>query len=254
MIREILLSSAILAGFANQPAEAHGNKVATTTKGSETCITSNGTPNHDIGQFPNRGNPNRFKAQNLEYCFDATPELTGRTNHRAQTVGVTLTGIAIRPGTADYYDAKSPRGFSRDRSSGWRLEGMGAAEILGMDAENAHVDNRGLYHYHAISDALVDSLHDSHIGYAADGFEIHYVGDQAQSSWQLKSGSRPTPPRGEYDGTYEQDWEFIAGSGTLDECNGAMVDGTYTYFATDTFPFFPRCFKGTVSSDFTPRR
>ncbi|MEJ1992198.1 MAG: YHYH protein [Maritimibacter sp.] len=41
-----------------------------------------------------------------------------------------------------------------------------------------------------------------------------------------------------------------AGSGTLDECNSRMIGGTYTYFATDTYPFFPRCFKGHVSRDF----
>ncbi len=61
---------------------------------------------------------------------------------------------------------------------------------------------------------------------------------------------RPSGPGGTHDGTYVQDYEVVAGSGTLDECNGAMVDGQYVYFATDDFPFFPRCFKGTVSNDF----
>ncbi|MEL6690365.1 MAG: YHYH protein [Pseudomonadota bacterium] len=55
---------------------------------------------------------------------------------------------------------------------------------------------------------------------------------------------------GAHDGTYEEDYEYVAGSGNLDECNGAMVNGQYMYFATDTYPFFPRCFTGTVSSDF----
>ena len=31
---------------------------------------------------------------------------------------------------------------------------------------------------------------------------------------------------------------------------GGTLDGQYVYFATDTYPFFPRCFRGTVSSDF----
>lgn len=225
-----------------------------TISGDTRCIASNGTPNHAIGQFPNRGNPNRFSAQSVKLCVDATPSLTGRIDDRARTSGVTLTGIPIRPGTADYYDASSPRGHSRDPSSGWNLEGMGAAETLGMDAQNAHVDNRGLYHYHGVSTALASSLPGTQIGYAADGFEIHYAGASARSSWTLKTGRRPTAPGGAYDGTYEEDWRYVAGSGNLDECNGAMVNGTYTYFATDTFPFFPRCFKGTVSRDFIGRR
>jgi hypothetical protein len=175
--------------------------------------------------------------------------------------GITLSGILLRPGTAEYYDPTGRRGFSRDRSSGWRVEGMGAASQLGMDHANAHVDHRGLYHYHAPADIwtgdLIGNEGDSLIGYAADGFEIHYVGDQARSSWQLKSGTRPSgvdSPGGRYDGTYEQDYTYRAGSGTLDECNGATVAGRYIYFATHSYPFFPRCFKGTVSDDFLRRR
>ncbi|MDC0135966.1 YHYH protein [Sulfitobacter sp.] len=61
-------------------------------------------------------------------------------------------------------------------------------------------------------------------------------------------------PGGAHDGTYVQDYEYVAASGTLDECNGTMIDGQYVYYATDTFPFFPRCFKGTVSSDFIDGR
>jgi hypothetical protein len=45
----------------------------------------------------------------------------------------------------------------------------------------------------------------------------------------------------------------VAGSGNLDECNGATVNGRNVYFATDTFPFFPRCFRGEVSRDFLGR-
>ena len=104
-----------------------------------------------------------------------------------------------------------------------------------------------------MSASYVGSLDSTLIGYAADGFEIHYFGEGVQSSWQLKDGSRPTAPFGEYDGTYVQDWEYVAGSGDLDACNGGMWNGEYTYFATDTFPFFPRCFVGTVSTDFQGR-
>lgn len=50
-----------------------------------------------------------------------------------------------------------------------------------------------------------------------------------------------------HEGIYVQDWESVEGSGTLDECNGAMVDGDYVYYATDTYPFFPRCFRGNVT-------
>ena len=44
------------------------------------------------------------------------------------------------------------------------------------------------------------------------------------------------------------------GSGDLDECNGKFVDGQYKYFATDSFPFFPRCHWGEISRDFIQKR
>ena len=53
-------------------------------------------------------------------------------------------------------------------------------------------------------------------------------------------------------GTFAQDWEYVAGSGDLDECNGRVgvtpefPQGIYHYYATDTYPFFQRCVKGEV--------
>lgn len=220
-----------------------------TVRGDERCITSDGVPNHSYGPFRARAS---LRSQTISYCFDASPVRTGRVTTDVQTSGVTITGIPLRPGTAEYFDASSPRGFSRDRSGDWNVEGMGG--VLRMDSQNAHVDHRGMYHYHSVPDAVVESLNGTLFGYAADGFEIHYAGSTAQSSWQLKSGTRPTAPFGNYDGTYVEDYEYVSGSGNLDECNGAVVNGRYVYFATDAFPFFPRCFKGTVSSDFEFRR
>lgn len=232
---------------------AQNNFVEIEVIGDHRCISSNGSPNHAIGQFPNRGNPNRFKSQNVKICVDAHPSITGRIDRRASGSGITITGIILRPGTADWYDASSPRGFSRDRSSGWNLEGMGPKNTLGLDLENAHVDNRGLYHYHGVSPSLAASLNGTLLGYAADGHEIHYTGEKMQSSWRLKNGTRATSPFGTYDGTYNEDYHYVAGSGNLDECNGAKTEGRYVYYATDTYPFFPRCFLGQVSKDFKMR-
>ncbi len=240
----------VIAGAANAK-----NNASIQQRGANTCISSNGSPNHDIGQFPTRGNPNRFKAQQVKLCFPTNPTFTGQPNERARTVGVTLTGIPIRPGTADWYDASSRRGHSRDRSSGWNLEALTPnGKVFGLDENNAHVDNRGLYHYHGMPAALINLNDSTLIGYAADGHEIHYAGGEAQSSWVLKSGTRPTAPRGKYDGSYLQDWVYKSGAGNLDECNGAKVNGKYVYFATDSFPYYGRCHMGEPSADFIPKR
>ena len=223
--------------------EVHGQAKISVT-GDERCIKSNGVPDHEWG--PWRAGAT-VVAQDHNLCMDATPELSGTITRNVRISGMTLTGIPLRPGTAEYYDASSEKGYSRDSSSGWNIEGIGG---LIMDAQNAHVDGGGYYHYHGVPSAITSALEGTLFGYAADGFEIHYVGADAQSSYQFKSGARASGPGGLHDGTYVQDYEYVAGAGTLDECNGAMRDGQYVYYATDTYPFFPRCFKGTVSSDF----
>lgn len=236
------------------PALAHDdhshNEVRITESGGQRCIISNGIPDHGTGQFPNSGNPHSIREQSVRLCVTMNPKRGNRARDVRGSVGVALNGVQFRPGTADYYDPSSRRGFSRNRSSGWNLEGMGARTQLGLDRNNAHVDERGLYHYHGVASALKNLDSGSLIGYAADGFEIHYRGSGVRSSWQLKSGTRPSGPGGRYDGTYNEDWQYVAGSGTLDECNGGMLNGKFVYFATDTYPFYPRCLWGQASRDF----
>ena len=51
-------------------------------------------------------------------------------------------------------------------------------------------------------------------------------------------------------GRYEDDWYF-AGTGNLDECNGAYdVNGDYGYYITDKYPFTPPCTFGTRDPSF----
>ncbi len=245
------ITGAIVAALAaTATVQAHDSEVSITESGGQRCIVANGLPDHATGQFPNAGNPHTISEQDIRLCVAANPVKNSQPTMVRGSVGVAINGVQFRPGTADYWDPSSPRGFSRDRSSGWNLEGLGAADLLGMDQNNAHVDERGLYHYHGVADALADAAHGTLIGYAADGFEIHYVGDAVSSSYRLKSGTRTSGPGGAHDGTYNEDWEYVAGSGTLDQCNGGMLNGAFVYFATDTYPFFPRCMWGDISSDF----
>lgn len=222
--------------------------------GGERCVRSNGLPDHGTGQFPNPGNPNRISAQSIDVCMSANPTKGATPVAVRGTIGIAVNGVMIRPGTADWYDAGSSRGFSRDRSSGWNLEGMGAAELLGLDQNNAHVDPRGLYHYHGVPTGLVPKLQDGLVGWAADGFPLYLADATRTTSWQLKLGQRPTAPFGTHDGTYVEDWVHVPGSGSLDQCNGGARNGAYVYFVTNTFPFYPRCLWGEPSDDFRPPR
>ena len=95
---------------------------------------------------------------------------------------------------------------------------------------------------------------------------------QVRSSYQLKDGGGPrqqvagyTMPTGgrgsvtsdNYDGQFRGDYEYVAGSGDLDECNGMKVNGHYGYFVTEAYPWVLGCFTGTPDPSFglgLPRR
>lgn len=225
-------------------------KVSISETGSKICVKSDGLPNHATGQFPNRGNPHSISAQNINVCVSSDPKKKSQPSEISRgAIGIGLNGVMFRPEAADYWDPTTKRGFSR-RDTGWRLEPMGPENIFGLDSHNAHVDRRGLYHYHGKPSGLLSYAKGTHIGYAADGFEIHYAGSNAKSGWSLKSGTRPDGPGGRYDGTYVQDYDFVGGSGLLGRCNGGIINGKFAYFVTETFPYYPRCLWGSVADGF----
>lgn len=247
---------------ANLPA----SQVSITVEGESRVIRSNGIPAHAVGQFPGRGNPNAISAQNYTFRVPLHPKENKEfTPLERQAIGVALNGVPFDPGTAEYWNG----------NRNWREEAIvGSLKKLGLDQNNAHVQPNGAYHYHGIPEGLVKQLPKARmtlLGYAADGFPIY--GPNAytdplnaqsavhpmRSSWQLKKGRRPSGnagPGGTYDGTYTQDYEFIAGSGDLDEVNGRTgvtpeyPKGTYYYVVTDSFPFYPRMLKGTPDPSF----
>ena len=142
---------------------------------------------------------------------------------------------------------------------------------FGTDANNAHVQPGGSYHYHGMPEGFIakrggNSSLMTLIGWAADGFPIYArygysVADDASSALKVMTGSYQTvtvvsnsrPSTDTYPlGTFAQDYEYVEGSGDLDICNGRVgvtpefPEGIYHYYATDTYPYFQRCVKGDV--------
>ena len=246
------------------------NRVEIKIKGDFRVITSNGIPDHEPGKFPNRRNPNTIAEQQYEFYVPLKPEIAEKpVRMRMQPFGVALNGVVFDPFANEFWN--------RDRNSGWQYEPMSGKYDLGTDASNAHVQPDGSYHYHGLPTGLVTMLSAGgmvrmlQVGWAADGFPIYALNAHSdaknplsalkkmKSSYQLKSGTRPDGdkgPGGKFDGRFVQDYEFIAGSGDLDECNGRtgvtpqFPDGTYYYMLTDEFPFIPRFFKGVPDRSF----
>lgn len=82
------------------------------------------------------------------------------------------------------------------------------------------------------------------------------------SSYRVKHGARPATasgPGGTYDGIFVEDYDYVPGSGDLDECSGRFgvtpefPAGIYHYVLTEDFPFVPRAFRGTPDPSFAKR-
>ena len=231
--------------------------------------TTNGIPAHATGIFPNRGNPNMIWSVTQTWRIPRYPEKTDSPTEMV-VFGITLEGIKLEPGTAESYrnqrqwryEALTP-GMAR------RLSGTARFEWLGTDCNNAHVQPTGIYHYHGVPHSLINELAGGMeseemvlVGYAADGFPVYVASgpNAPEGSWELRSGTRESGPGGEYDGTFREDWQFVEGSGDLDQCNGRFgitpefPEGIYHYYLTNDYPYMPRCVWGTPDPSFRQRR
>ncbi len=260
------------------------NKVTITVKGDKRIIESNGVPDHKVSKFPNRGNPNSISEQKYHLEVPANPQPakeTGRARMGAAW-GVALNGVVFDPGTAEVYN-------DGDRSNPWHYEAllsnttMGTTPKikggLGLDQSHGHVQPNGAYHYHGLPTLLLERLTGGtekkmvHTGWAADGYPVYAIYAYTiaadpksplkiiRSSYQLKTkdrgGDGKETPTGMPDGSFGLDFEYIAGSGDLDEFGGRtgvtpeFPKGAYYYVLTEDYPFIPRKFKGTPDPTFS---
>ncbi|MCZ0952085.1 MAG: YHYH protein [Rhodospirillaceae bacterium] len=255
-------------------------ELTTRDLGDTTEYFTNGIAGHATGTFPNGGNPNTIQTVFQTWEIPREPERTDVLTEMA-TFGITLEGIKLERDTAESfrnegvwrYEAITP-GLAQRQTDGARFQ------WLGTDCNNAHVQPTGAYHYHGLPEGLINRLGEGPDGatemiaggFAADGFPFYLrygyrdpndpqSGLVAmQGSWMLRPGTRPSGPGGPYDGTFREDWEYVEGSGNLDECNGRIgvtpeyPAGIYHYYITDDYPYIPRCVFGTPDGTFRVRR
>lgn len=238
--------------------------VSITVDGNECVITTNNIPNHD------------FNDQSAAFATDVAevatevrvpiePAFASSTTAISLTTdnAIMLNGVKLDLLAAACYNVGDEKIGCNDINQPWRFDPMSPLNQFGTDQHNAHTQPTGAYHYHGNPQALFDQDPNSEspvIGFAADGFPIFgsYIGDNGTvravtSSYQLRSGSRPSSaddPGGNYDGTYRDDYEYIADSGDLDECNGMMWKGSYGYYVINEFPWVLNCYKGTPDPSF----
>ena len=243
-----------------------------TISGNTRNISINGIVDHLVGQFPNSGNPNTIASVSETYSMTTAPQLANSvTNGSGYTMGVLFSGAAIEPYTAEFFI-----GSNGTTNRDWNITALQDTRGLGLDCNNAHVQPTGRYHYHGTPSNYLDGLQADgtqmvKVGYAADGFPIYYKYGYdtdnttiiaMESGYRLKTEARGgngiTAPDGCPNGYYFQDYEYVDGVSSLDECNGRFgktpeSDDEYYYVITDNFPSMPLCFSGTPDSSFNVR-
>lgn len=275
IIRLLLPLSFALPVFAHDGAHTAGNEmpalgsnVAISDSSGFRTISGDALPNHRHGRFPNPTNPNIITPQDDSHRVPLNPKISDHWREvELAAFGIAINGILLEPNAAEWWQD--------DRNSDWRYEALGHHVDLGVDANHAHVQPSGKYHYHGMPSGLLETLGSTDnftlIGYAADGFPVYShrsysdANDMTSelrpltSSYRIKSGNRPNGPGGTYDGTFVQDYEFVDGLGDLDRANGRTgvtpeyPEGTYYYVITPNFPFIPRYWRGEPSRDFVRR-
>jgi hypothetical protein len=247
---------------------------AWTCSSSTRSLVANGLPDHDVGTFPSTDCPNTISSQSVSASYTLSPAVVSSSGTSTQVVGYALNGVKFDPGTAGTCDDSGSSCSLTGGSGTWRIEALGQTSFnFGTDTSNAHVQPTGEYHYHGMPEGFVTKLGGSSasmtlVGWASDGFPIYArygytTATDATSALKVLTGSyqiKSTPDTNRPAtslyamGTFGQDYEYVSGSGDLDECNGRtgvtpeFPGGIYHYMITDTYPYIQRCIKGTGAS------
>jgi hypothetical protein len=239
--------------------KTYGTKTIVTIEKGVRKMVTNALPNHKTGEFPRKGNPNTISAQNRTYTFPLNPKYMGKPTW-VREPGVALNGVKFEPGTAEVVVCETGENY--------RVEAFQDVIDLGLDFNHAHVQPTGAYHYHGTPISVIEDLDKGqdlvHVGFAHDGFPMYYSkSGKYKPSYKLLGGNREgedciyeNPKEtidisvgGHHDGTYGSDFEYVASSGDLDECNGITIDGKYMYLVTNEFPYISRCLMGEVAQE-----
>ena len=239
-------------------------------------LTGNGIPDHPVtgGNFATA-----MSAQTINVSMTLTPAAAASaTNIARGTTGYVLNSVKLDPGTDGTCAStatSTANGAGCVAAGGrdpWNLEAIGGAFVFGTDTNNAHTQPNGLYHYHGMPEGFVTKLNKgvalTLVGFALDGFPVYArygytTASSATSAVKIITASyqkKTTPDAGRPSvtvfplGTFTQDYQYVAGSGDLDECNGRtgvtpeFPNGIYHYYITETYPYIQRCVKGTPSA------
>lgn len=238
----------------------YGTKTTVTVANGKRTMVTNSLPNHPTGTFPNQWNPNTIKAVNKTYTMTLLPVKNNSYVQwpQVQMPWVWIDWVFFEPQTAERVTCADGQSFN--------IEAIQPKVNLWLDNQNAHVQPDWSYHYHGISQWLLNAVDQWQdlvmVGFASDGHYMYYSKSwKYKPSYKLKSGTRSVSwtctyrnkawdVAWAYDGTFVTDREYIELLWNLDACNGTIIDGTYAYLVTDWYPYVSRCVYGNPDSSF----
>lgn len=251
-------------------------------------IRTSGVPSHPVGPFGD-GNPAMPGDIDATYRVSLNPtEADVHAVTQLSNIGVAVNGAGLfNWSDATTWDSNTNTlgMVAMGQYGDWNTNALwfrkdGLDDAGGHPAGGRAVNlTAATYHYHQSPYGLVDQLdpnntgqhHSPIIGYAFDGFPIYGpyayangVDDsegirQMTSSYQLID-SRPDdgPSEADYElGSFSEDFEYVEGSGTLNEFNMAIAqtpeypEGTWAYFTTFDVDGSGTTLDGDVAFPFT---
>jgi hypothetical protein len=249
-----MINTTGLTGYNNLPANVQLVQYST----SNVYVSCSDIPAYTIG--PWSMNPNTPSNQGFVYKLTRNPQQNTGTPVATPLghMGVWINGVSI-------YNAKDA--FTYNNQGIWHQDAI-VVEGMSFDNCKGHPTNTGEYHHHQNPTCLYTantSAHSPLLGYAFDGFPVYgpyaYQNTNGtgnitrmRSSYSLRNITQRTSlPDGtqlsasqygpnvstQYPlGYYIEDYEYIQGSGDLDEHNGRFCvtpeypNGIYAYFVT----------------------
>ena len=203
-------------------------------------VKTTSIPDHGFARNPG---VNTVTSQDFTFEITRTPvEALDKVATPLGTIGVAVNGVV-------FFNPKAAIVEQRGNID-YEINAVAQHDELGIDDGSGHPQEDGVYHYHSDPRLMYEkdaTKHSPLLGYALDGFPIYgpYGWDSTtgntdprvmKSSYRLKTV--PRADGSDPDGTYVQDYEYVAGLGDLDQHNGRTCNtpeypnGTYAYFVT----------------------
>ncbi|MEM9704006.1 MAG: YHYH protein, partial [Planctomycetota bacterium] len=167
------------------------SRVSITERGEFRIISTAGLPDHAVGQFPNRGNPNRIAAQRKTYRVPLNPTVSDRaTDARMAAFGVAINGVEFDPGAGEFYGEGGRQGMRGGRGGGpgfgrpprggrggfgGQQQGPSGFGPPGGGPGGQGGPGDGMWQYEALSGAVPLGLDENH-AHVQPGGKYHYHG------------------------------------------------------------------------------